>query len=89
MNQLISEIKKMDLKKDSEELSIDEIAQLDWYDMLSYMGLESFNWTGMGSWDDLIKLCSSPSPLNTFSIKIEIKNESVVWAQTPYSFFGN
>ncbi len=75
---------------DSGELSIEEIAQLDWYDMLSYMGLESFNWTGVGSWDDLIQLCTFPPSARILMIGCGVGKSTFYLAEKfpLFSFLG-
>jgi len=47
--------------KISSEINIKEWEQLPWYDMLSKIGLESFNWRGMETWDELMKIYEFPA----------------------------
>ena len=42
------------------DIDIKEWESLGWYDLLSKMNLESINWTGMGSWDKMVKLTQIP-----------------------------
>ncbi|TFH30586.1 MAG: class I SAM-dependent methyltransferase [Promethearchaeota archaeon] len=35
--------------------------KLDWYDLISEMGLETFNWAGANTWDQLLKMTQLPS----------------------------
>jgi ubiquinone/menaquinone biosynthesis C-methylase UbiE len=42
------------------DIDIKEWEQLGWYDLLSRMNLQSINWTGMSSWDNLVKLFPVP-----------------------------
>ncbi|MHA1521334.1 MAG: class I SAM-dependent methyltransferase [Promethearchaeota archaeon] len=73
-----------------EELSISEIAELPWYDMLSYMGLESFNWSGMESWDDLMGLCNFPERSQILMIGCGVGKSTFYLAEKypQYSFLG-
>lgn len=47
--------------KISSEINIKEWEQLPWYDMLSKIGLESFNWRGLETWNELMKIYKFPA----------------------------
>ena len=47
--------------KKGSEINVQEWEQLPWYDMLSKMGLESFNWRGLETWNELMKIHKFPA----------------------------
>ncbi|QEE17920.1 class I SAM-dependent methyltransferase [Promethearchaeum syntrophicum] len=42
------------------EINVKEWEQLPWYDLLSKMGLESFNWRGLETWNELMNIHKFP-----------------------------
>lgn len=47
--------------KKGSKINVQEWEQLPWYDMLSKMGLESFNWRGLETWNELMNLYKFPA----------------------------
>ncbi len=46
--------------KFNSEINVKEWEQLSWYEMLSKLGLKSFNWRGMKTWDEIMELYTFP-----------------------------
>lgn len=74
----------------ADTLTIQEIEQLPWYDLLSFLGLESFNWAGMASWDDLFSICDLPPNARILMIGCGVGKATFYLAEKhlKYSFVG-
>ena len=68
---------KEKLGKKKEEMSLTELEKLPWYDLLAYIGLESYNWGGMATWDAMMTLCNYKGPTKILMVGCNVGTASL------------